>query len=86
MGPGAFPLQAGPPSSPWVDPTHHLGDNCQSRGQSFLLPWWSSWGAGEAPRSWRSRPRTSGLGQSLSVQPLGLLAPRFTQVRGPARD
>ena len=44
------------PSSPWVDPTHHLGDSHQSRGQGFLLPWWSSWGAEQVPQNRGAAP------------------------------
>ena len=44
------------PGSPWVDPTHHLGDSYQSRGQGFLLPWWSIWGAGQVPQNGGAAP------------------------------
>lgn len=73
-----------PPFRGWTQPTIRGQPSEQSQG--FLLPWWGSWGPGEAPQGWRGHPRTSGRGggggQSLSLQPPGLLGPQARPSEG----
>lgn len=78
-------------SSPWVDPTHHLGDSHQSRDQGFLLPWWSSWGAGQVPQNRGAAPEHLAWGRACLSRascptPPPNPPPQAHQVNGPARD
>lgn len=76
-----------PPFRGWTQPTIRGQPSEQSQG--FLLPWWGSWGPGEAPQGWRGHPRTSGrgggVGRACLSSPQASWAPRLAQVRGPAR-
>lgn len=47
---GSFTSRQGP-SSPWVDPTHHLGGQPPEPGPGLPASLVSSWGAGQVPQN-----------------------------------